>query len=110
VHHGLNVIFVVVNNSMYGTIRMHQEREYPGKVYGTSLTNPDFVQYARAFAAHAERVDTTEQFGPALRRSLDVGKPALIEIRLDPEAISTMTTLSAIRQAAQRQTSEVRSE
>jgi acetolactate synthase I/II/III large subunit len=110
VHHGLNVIFVVVNNSMYGTIRMHQEREYPGKVYGTSLTNPDFVQYAQAFAAHAERVETTEQFGPALRRSLEVGKPALIEIRLDPQAISTMTTLSAIRQAAQRQKSEGRKE
>jgi acetolactate synthase-1/2/3 large subunit len=99
-----------VNNNMYGTIRMHQERAYPGKVHGTSLTNPDFVQYAQAFGVHAERVEATEQFGPALRRSLEVGKPALIEIRLDPDAISTMTTLSAIRQAAQGQTSEGRRE
>ena len=110
VQYGLNVIFVVVNNNMYGTIRMHQERAYPGKVHGTSLTNPDFVQYAQAFGVHAERVEATEQFGPALRRSLEVGKPALIEIRLDPDAISTMTTLSAIRQAAQGQTSEGRRE
>jgi acetolactate synthase I/II/III large subunit len=101
VQHDLAVVIVVVNNGMYGTIRMHQEREYPGKVYGTSLVNPDFVAYARAFGAHGERVSATEEFAPALARCLAVAKPALIEIRIDPEAITPNATLSSIRSAAQ---------
>jgi acetolactate synthase-1/2/3 large subunit len=101
VQHQLNVVVIVVNNGMYGTIRMHQEREYPGRVHATSLVNPDFAAYARAFGAHGELVETTEQFGPALSRALNAGKPALIEIRLDPEAITPNATLSAIRKAAQ---------
>ena len=100
VQYRLNVIFIVVNNNMYGTIRMHQEREFPGHVYGTDLTNPDFAAYARAFGAHGELVESTEQFAPAFERALNAGKPALIEIRIDPEAITPNTTLRAIRAAA----------
>src|SRR5688500_18511686 len=101
VQYELDVVIIVVNNGMYGTIRMHQERENPGRVHATTLVNPDFAAYARAFGAHGEVVETTEQFGPALERALKAGKPALIEIRLDPEAITPNATLSAIRKAAQ---------
>lgn len=102
VQYELNVVFIVVNNNMYGTIRMHQEREYPGRVHGTSLVNPDFAQYARSFGAHGECVTSTEEFAPAFERALDAGKPALIELQIDPEAITPNTTLSAIREAARR--------
>jgi acetolactate synthase-1/2/3 large subunit len=94
-------IFIVVNNGMYGTIRMHQEREYPGRVHGTSLTNPDFAAYARSFGAHAETVNATADFPAALARALNAGRAALIELRIDPEAITPNATLSAIRRAAQ---------
>ena len=100
VQYQLNVIFIVVNNNMYGTIRMHQERAFPGHVYGTALTNPDFAAYARAFGASGEVVETTAEFAPAFARAMNAGKPALIEIRIDPEAISPNTTLQAIRAAA----------
>ena len=102
VQYQLNVIFIVVNNNMYGTIRMHQEREFPGHVYGTALTNPDFAAYARAFGAHGELVENTAEFAPAFGRAVKAGKPALIEIRIDPEAISPNTTLQAIRAAASK--------
>ena len=102
VQYRLNVIFIVVNNNMYGTIRMHQEREFPGHVYGTSLTNPDFAAYARSFGASGEVVENTAEFAPAFARAMEAGKPALIEIRIDPEAISPNTTLQAIRAAASR--------
>lgn len=100
VQYQLNVIFIVINNNMYGTIRMHQEREFPGHVYGTALVNPDFAAYARAFGASGEVVENTADFPPALARAMNAGKPALIEIRIDPEAISPNTTLQAIRTAA----------
>jgi acetolactate synthase-1/2/3 large subunit len=100
VQYRLNVIFIVVNNNMYGTIRMHQEREFPGNVYGTALVNPDFAAYARAFGAHGDVVENTAEFAPAFERAMKAGKPALIEIRIDPEAISPNTTLTAIRAAA----------
>jgi acetolactate synthase-1/2/3 large subunit len=96
------VIFIVVNNGMYGTIRMHQEREYPARVHGTDLRNPDFAAYARAFGAHGETVEETAQFAPALERCLVAGKPSLIEIRLDPQAITTQSTLDDIRARAQK--------
>jgi acetolactate synthase-1/2/3 large subunit len=96
------VIFIVVNNGMYGTIRMHQERDYPARVYGTELRNPDFAAYARAFGAHGETVEETAQFAPAFERALAAGKPALIEVRIDPQAITTQTTLDAIRAKAQK--------
>jgi acetolactate synthase I/II/III large subunit len=101
VQYDLPVIFVVVNNSMYGTIRMHQEREYPARVYGTALRNPDFAALARAYGATGWIVEETAQFAPAFERALSEtassGKPALIEVRIDPQAITTSTTLDAIR-------------
>jgi acetolactate synthase-1/2/3 large subunit len=102
VHHGLNILIIVVNNNMYGTIRMHQERSFPGNVVGTALTNPDFAAYARAFGALGETVVKTEEFEPALQRALSASKPALIEIRIDPEAITPNMTLTQIREAAKR--------
>jgi acetolactate synthase-1/2/3 large subunit len=97
VQYGLPVIFLVVNNGMYGTIRMHQERDYPARVYGTSLVNPDFAALARAYGAHGETVEETSQFAPAFERAAASGKPALVEVRIDSQAITTSTTLDAIR-------------
>jgi acetolactate synthase-1/2/3 large subunit len=96
----LPVIFIVVNNAQYGTIRMHQERHYPNRVHGKGLTNPDFAAYARAFGAHGETVERTADFAPAFERAWKAGKPALIELRIDPDAITPATTLSAIREKA----------
>jgi acetolactate synthase-1/2/3 large subunit len=93
----LPMVILVVNNGMYGTIRMHQERHYPGRVVGTELSNPDFAAYARAFGAHGETVTETAQFPDALERALAAGKPALLELQIDPEAINPRTTLSKIR-------------
>ena len=98
--YGAPIIVLVVNNGMYGTIRMHQEREYPGRISATELKNPDFAAYARAFGGHGERVESTDQFAPAFERARASGKPALIELRIDPEAITTSTTLSAVRKQA----------
>jgi acetolactate synthase-1/2/3 large subunit len=100
VHYQLPIVFIVVNNGMYGTIRMHQEREHPGRVHATTLTNPDFAALARAYGAHGETVVETAQFAGALERSLASGKPALIEVAIDPEAITTQTTLAALRAKA----------
>jgi acetolactate synthase-1/2/3 large subunit len=97
VQHRLGVVVLVVNNRMYGTIRMHQERAYPGRVIATDLVNPDFAALARAYGAHGEVVETTEAFPHAFQRALDADGPALLELRVDPEAISTATTLSALR-------------
>ena len=100
VHHGANVVVIVVNNNMYGTIRMHQERDYPGRVSGTGLTNPDFAALARAYGAHGELVERTEDFPAAFERARGAGRPALIELRTDPEAITPRATLSEIREKA----------
>jgi acetolactate synthase-1/2/3 large subunit len=93
----LPFVILLVNNGMYGTIRMHQERHYPGRVVGTELANPDFAAYARAFGAHGATVTETSQFPDAFDRALDAGKPALLELQIDPEAINPRTTLSKIR-------------
>jgi acetolactate synthase I/II/III large subunit len=98
----LPVIFIVVNNAQYGTIRMHQERHYPNRVHGTGLTNPDFVAYARAFGAHGERVETTEQFMPAFERAQRSGLPAVIEIRIPQDQSTPGATLEQIRQQGTR--------
>jgi acetolactate synthase-1/2/3 large subunit len=98
--HNANVVFLVINNGMFGTIRMHQEREYPGRTVFTGLSNPDFAALARAYGAHGETVESTEEFQPAFERAMNAGKPALIEIRIDPEAITPKTTLTALREAA----------
>ncbi|MCY1331909.1 Acetolactate synthase isozyme 2 large subunit [compost metagenome] len=99
--YGANVIFIVVNNGMYGTIRMHQERHYPGRVSGTDLHNPDFAALARAHGLHGETVARTEDFAAAFERSAAAGRPALIEVRIDPEAITPRQSLSQIRREAQ---------
>jgi acetolactate synthase-1/2/3 large subunit len=96
--YSLPIVVIVVNNGIYGTIRMHQEREYPGRVSGTGLTNPDFAALARAYGGHGETVEKTEAFAPAFERALKSGKPAIVEIRLDPEAITPTRTLSDIRE------------
>jgi acetolactate synthase I/II/III large subunit len=100
VQYGAAFVALVVNNGLYGTIRMHQEREYPGRVYGTDLKNPDFAAYARAFGGHGETVVRTADFASAFERASASGKPALIELRIEPDAISPSTTLTAIREKA----------
>ncbi len=92
------VIMIVVNNGMYGTIRMHQERHYPGRVVGTELHNPDFAAFARSFGAHGETVTATSEFMPAFERSLAAGTSAVIELKVDPEALTPRQTLSQIRE------------
>ena len=100
VQYGANIIVLVVNNGMYGTIRMHQERDYPTRVQGTDLANPDFAALARAYGAHGEVVARTADFAPAFERAMAAGTPAVIDLRIDPEAITPKTTLSEIREAA----------
>jgi acetolactate synthase-1/2/3 large subunit len=96
----LPAVFLVVNNRMYGTIRMHQERRYPGRVVGTDLRNPDFVALARAYGAHGALVECSDEFGDALDEALECGRPALIELRVDPQAITPRQTIDEIRAAA----------
>jgi len=97
VQYGLAVIFVVVDNGMYGTIRMHQERNYPARVSGTALTNPDFAALARAYGAHGETVLRTEDFAPAFERACACGTPALLHLKLDPQALTPNASLDALR-------------
>ena len=85
---------------MYGTIRMHQERMYPGRVIATALRNPDFAAYARAFGGHGETVEETAEFLPAYERALASGLPSILHVKVDPDAITPTTTLSAIRAQA----------
>ena len=100
-HGASKLVVIVVDNGTYGTIRMHQEREYPGRVSGSDLGNPDFAALARAYGWFAgERVSTTEGFEPALKAALGAGRPALIHLKLDAEVITSRTTLTRIRQAA----------
>ncbi|MFV0294726.1 MAG: thiamine pyrophosphate-binding protein [Hyphomicrobiaceae bacterium] len=99
VQYGLGIVTVVVNNGMYGTIRAHQEKQYPDRVSGTTLMNPDFAAYARAFGAHGETVERTEDFKPALERAIATGKPAIIEVKTEQEALSPRQTLSQVRAA-----------
>jgi acetolactate synthase-1/2/3 large subunit len=100
VQYDLPILIFVVNNGMFGTIRMHQEREYPGRVSGTDLRNPDFAALARAYGGHGECVTRDDEFEPALERALASGKPAIIELKIEQEAITPRTTISAIRAEA----------
>ncbi|MBN6822658.1 thiamine pyrophosphate-binding protein [Methylobacterium radiotolerans] len=100
VQYGIAVVVVVLDNGMYGTIRMHQEREYPGRVSATELRNPDFAALARACGGHGERVERTEEFAPAFERGLASGLPAMIHCLVDPEALTPTMTLAAIREKA----------
>jgi len=88
VQHRANVVTIVVNNGVYGTIRMHQERRYPGRVVATELVNPDFVALARSFGAYGERVESTGAFPDAFRRAVAAGRPAVLELRADPDQLS----------------------
>ena len=108
VQYELAVVFVVVDNGMYGTIRMHQERSYPARVSGTGLRNPDFAALARAYGAHGETVGTTDEFAPAFERALACGRAALLHLKIDPQALTMGASLDALRAqgiaASQRQT------
>jgi len=104
VHHNIDPVILAINNNMYGTIRMHQERDYPDRVHATALSNPDFAAWAKSFGAHGERVTRTEEFAPAFERASNAGKVAVIELCIDPDLISTRTTLSAVRENAKRGT------
>ena len=100
VQYGLPLIVVLLDNAMYGTIRMHQEREYPGRISATALKNPDFQAYAQAFGGHGERITTTEEFAPALARARASGLPSVLHCLINPEAITPTGTLQGIRRAA----------
>ncbi|WP_174285589.1 thiamine pyrophosphate-binding protein [Sphingomonas bacterium] len=101
VHHGIPIVAVVIDNGMYGTIRMHQERTFPGRIAATALTSPDFAALARAYGGHGETVVATADFAPAFERALASGKPAIVHCLLDPEAITPTATLAGLRAAAE---------
>jgi acetolactate synthase-1/2/3 large subunit len=94
------LVSIVVDNGSYGTIRMHQEREYPGRVSGSDLFNPDFAALARAYGWRAAAIEKTVQFEPAFREAMATPQPTLLHLRLDVETITTRTTLGAIRASA----------
>ena len=96
------IVVVVINNGMLATIRMHQERTYPDRPSGSDLLNPDFAAYARAFGGFGAIIERTEEFPEAFEQALASGVPAVLELRVDPEAILPHATLSEIRQAARR--------
>ena len=100
VRYELPIVIIVVDNGMYGTIRMHQERDYPGRVSGTELVNPDFAAYARSFGANGETVLKTEDFANIFDAAINADKPTLIDLKVDPEAITPTTTLEKIRSGA----------
>ena len=97
---GAAPVFVVVDNGMLGTIRMHQEMRYPARTVATDLVNPDFCLIGRACGAHVEYVDRTEDFAPAFRRAEAAGRLAVIHLKTDPEALTPNRSLSQIRAAA----------
>jgi len=98
--YGLAIVVLVINNASLGSIRMHQEKRYPGRVMGTSLVNPDFAALARSFGGHGETVRTTAEFWPALERCLKSGQVCVIDIHADVEAIMPHTTLSAVQKSS----------
>ena len=102
VQHGANLIVLVLDNRSYGTIRMHQEREYPERVSGTTLRSPDFAALARAYGGWAETVERTEEFAPALARAQEQKGVRLLHLKTDVEHITTATTISRIRERARR--------
>ncbi len=102
IQYGAAPIVLVFNNGMYGTIRMYQERTYPGRVVATPLTNPDFARLIEAYGGHGEVVNATAEFTPAFRRAAASGRPAVIELRTDPEQITTRATITQLRAAARK--------
>ena len=101
-HHSVNPVILVFNNQMYGTIRMYQERTYPARVSGTALTNPDFAKFIEAFGGHGEIVETTDQLVPAVQRALASGKPAVVEVRTNPEQVTNRATIADLRAQAEK--------
>lgn len=101
VQYGIPLIVAVIDNGMYGTIRMHQEKTFPARIAATTLNSPDFAAYARAFGGHGETVRTTDEFAPAFERAVASGLPAIIHCHLDPEALTPGATLSQIRADAE---------
>ena len=99
VQYQANVITIVVNNSMYGSIRMHQERHYPNNVWGSTLANPNFIDLAKAYGAHAELVDKTADFPAAFERAKNAGRPALIEVQTSDEILTPRLTVSDLRRS-----------
>ena len=97
IQHGAELLVILIDNGGYGTIRMHQERAFPGRVSGTTLRNPDFAALARAYGAWSKTVETTADFTPALARALAQPGVKLLHLRTDIEAITPATTISAIR-------------
>ena len=100
VENRLPLIVIVCNNGMYGTIRMHQEREYPGRVSGTDLANPDFAALARACGGFGAHVERTEDFAKAFDEAVASGLPAIIELSISPEALTPAASLSETRSKA----------
>jgi acetolactate synthase-1/2/3 large subunit len=100
VQYNLPVVVVVADNGLYGTIRMHQERDYPGRVVATALKNPDFVAYAMAFGGYGALVEKTADFSSAFAAAVGSGKPSIVHLKIDPEAITPTMTLSGIRAKA----------
>ena len=100
VQYGIPILVIVLDNGMYGTIRMHQEREYPGRVSATQLKNPDFAALARSYGGHGERVERTEAFADAFERAMASGKPAILHCMVDPQALTPTMTLDAIKARA----------
>src|SRR3546814_4796792 len=96
VAHGADMLVIVIDNGAYGTIRMHQEREFPGRLSGTTLKNPDFTALARAYGCWAETVERTDDFAPALDRALAETGVRLLHLKTDIEVITAGTTLAAI--------------
>ncbi len=99
VQHDLPIVILVVDNGMYGTIRMHQERLYPGRVSGTDLVNPDFTAFATSFGCHGETVERTADVEAAFERALASGRPSVVTLKVDPEAISPRWTISELQEA-----------
>jgi acetolactate synthase-1/2/3 large subunit len=98
VQYGLPIVVIVCDNGIYGTIRMHQEREYPGRISATALRNPDFAAYARAFGGFGVTVEKTADFPAAFAAARKSGLPAIIHVKIDPEAITPTMTLAKIRE------------
>ncbi len=102
IQYAVPLVLVIANNGMHGTIRMHQERRYPGRVSGTSLVNPDFAALARSYGAHGETITRTADFEPAFRRALAADRLTLLDLKIDPEAITPVRTLSSFRAGASK--------
>ena len=100
VQYGLPIVIIVCDNGIFGTIRMHQEREYPGRISATQLRNPDFAAYARAFGGFGVTVEKTADFAAAFKAARASGQPSILHLKIDPEAITPTTTLGAIREKA----------